>query len=167
MYLVIDALPLRLGLFNMKIKCIAVGNRIMGDDSIGIKILEEISLELEKEKIEVIFGETDIDYAISKINEDDLLFIIDSTYFGRVPGTVTITPIEKAIIQQHNQIYSQHQPSLINLLKTYKKLVKGYIIGIEVEKIQFSLELSNTLKDKFLIICDEILKFIYKVIRGI
>lgn len=150
----------------MRIKCIAIGNRIMGDDGIGIKVLEELSQELEKCKIEVIIGETDFDYGLSKIAEGDILFIIDSTYFNIDPGTVTFTPIEKAINSQW-QIYSQHQPSLINLLNTYKKSVKGYIIGIEVEKIHFCLDLSETLKEKFLDICEEIHKFIIQTIRGI
>lgn len=150
----------------MKIKCIAIGNRIMGDDSIGIKVLEALSSELEKEKIEVIFGETDIDYALRKIDDRDLLFIIDSTYFNIAPGTVTFTSIEKAIKGQQ-QIYSQHQPNLINLLKTYNKSVRGYIVGIEVEKIHFSVDLSETLRKKFLSICEEIYEIIYQTIRGI
>ena len=83
----------------MSIKCIAIGNRIMGDDSIGIKVLEELTTKLEKEKLEVIFGETDIEYALSKIEDSDLLFIIDSTYFNIVPGTVTFTPIEKEMMK--------------------------------------------------------------------
>lgn len=151
----------------MKIKCIAIGNRIMGDDSIGVKVLEKLSSELEKERIEVIFGETDFDYALSKIDDRDLLFIIDSTYFDIDPGTVTFTPIEKAMTKHQKQIYSQHQPSLINLLKTYKKSVEGYIIGIEVEEIHFSLDLSDILKEKFLSICEEIYEFICETIRGI
>ncbi len=138
----------------------------MGDDGIGIKVLEEISTELEKENIEVIFGETDIDYGLSKIDDGDMLFIIDSTYFNIATGTVTFTPIEEAINKQ-SQIYSQHQPSLINLLKTYKKSVKGYVVGIEVEKIHFSIDLSETLKEKFLGICKKICEFIFKAIRGI
>ncbi len=150
----------------MKIKCIAIGNRIMGDDSIGIKVLENLSQELEKEKIEVIFGETDIDYALNKIDDGDLLFIIDSTYFNIEPGTVTFTSIEKAIMMSHRQIYSQHQPNLINLLKTYKKSVTGHIVGIEVEQIHFSLDLSETLRKNFFSICEEIHKFINQTIRG-
>lgn len=146
----------------MKIKCIAIGNRIMGDDGIGIKVLEELSRKLKKEKIEVIFGETDIDYSLSIIDQGDTLFIIDSTCFGIYPGTVTFTPIENAINTQQ-QIYSQHQSSLINLLKLYKKSVKGYIVGIEVDKIHFSLDLSEALKKKFSSICEEISVFIYQV----
>jgi hydrogenase maturation protease len=59
----------------MLIKCIAIGNRIMGDDSIGIRVTQEILPSLKKDKIEVIFGETDVDYALSKIEDGDFLFI--------------------------------------------------------------------------------------------
>lgn len=138
----------------------------MKDDSIGINVLEKISPLLKEKNIEVVFGETDINYALSKIDVRDLLFIIDSTYFDIDPGTVTFTPIEKVIIQ-NQQVYSQHQISLINLLKMYNKSVKGYVIGIEVEEIDFSVELSETLKDNFSLICEEVLKFIYGVIKGI
>ena len=166
MYLVMGALLVRLGLFNMKVKCIAIGNIIMGDESIGIKVLEKLSTQLKKENIEAVFGETDLDYALSKIDDGDLLFIFDSTYFNIVPGTVTFTPIEEAMLQ-HQQVYSQHQPSLITLLKTYKKSVKGFIIGIEVKEIHFSLELSDILTEKFPNICEEVSDFIYHTLRGV
>jgi len=148
----------------MTIKCIAIGNRIMGDDSIGIKVLEKLEPQFTKENIEVVYGETDIDYALSKIDDGDILFIFDSTYFSKVPGTLTFTPMEDAIMQK--QVYSQHQPSLISLLKTYKKSISGFIIGIEIKEIGFSLELSDTLERKLSKICDEVSKFIYKNIRG-
>lgn len=150
----------------MAVKCIAIGNRIMGDDSIGIKVAEELLPQLKGENISVIFGETDIDYALSKIEDGDYLFIIDSTYLNINPGTVTFTPIEEAIRQQRD-IYSQHQPSIINLLEIYKKSVEGFIIGIEVEEIHFSLELSNTLKTRFHDICREVREFIHHTVRGI
>ena len=149
----------------MNVKCIAIGNRIMGDDSIGIKVLEELSLQFKEENIECIFGETDINYALSKIDNGDFLLILDSTYFGKIPGTVTFTPIEESIIQ-YQHIYSQHQPSLINLLKTYKKSVKGFVIGIEVQEIYFGLELSDMLMKKFLYICEEVSNFIHNTLKG-
>lgn len=150
----------------MAVKCIAIGNSIMGDDSIGIKVVEELSSQLDQANIEVIFGETDIDYALGKIEDGDFLFIIDSTYFDINPGIVTFIHIDEAI-GQHHQFYSQHQPSLINLLKTYGKSVKGFIIGIEVEDIDFSLELSDTLKARLPHICEEVYRFVYHTIRRI
>ena len=149
----------------MKVKCIAIGNRIMGDDSIGSKVLEELSSELEKEEIKVILAETDTNYALSKIDDGDLLLIFDSTYFNITPGTVTFTPIEEALTRELCPIYSQHEPNLITLLKNYKKSVRGYIVGIEVEKICFSLVLSESLEEKFIDICKEIRQFIYDVRR--
>jgi hydrogenase maturation protease len=142
----------------MSVKFIAIGNRIMGDDTIGIKVAEELSEKLINEKIEVIFGETDFEYALSKIDDGDLIFIIDSTYFELIPGTVTLTSIND--LSLGNNLTSQHQPSLIHLIKLYGKNIKGFVIGIEIDKIEFSTELSETLKRKLNQICEDVYVFI-------
>lgn len=134
----------------------------MGDDGIGLKVAEVLSPLLLQEHIELIFGETDNDYALSKIQNGDMLFIIDSTFFDINPGTITFTPIGE-VIDQHHEVYSQHQPSLIYMLKTYGKSVEGYLIGIEVEKIEFGLELSDTLRTRLLPICEEVHLFIENI----
>lgn len=148
----------------MIFKCIAIGNRIMRDDSIGIKVLEKLEETLSKQNVEIVFGETDSDFALSNINDGDYLFILDSTYLNTVPGKVTIIPLKEAILK-HHQNYTQHQSSLINLLRLYKKSVKGFVIGIEVKEIDFGLELSDVLKKKFLNICEEVFNFIQNTIR--
>ncbi|QUH26398.1 hydrogenase maturation protease [Serpentinicella alkaliphila] len=150
----------------MAVKCIGIGNRIMGDDGIGIRVVEQLLKQLRDICIEVILGETDIDYAISKIDNGDFLFIIDAAYFNEEPGTVTFISIDK-YIKQHTQAYSQHQSSLVHLIKVYKKSVKGFIIGIEVHEIDFSLELSNTLQTRLPHICEEVYQFIYKNTRRV
>lgn len=142
----------------MSVKCISIGNRIMGDDAIGIKVVEEISTRLKKEEIVLIFGETDSEYALSNIKDGDLLFIVDSTYFQLAPGTVTFTSINDLLLK--NNLTSQHQQSLIHLIKLYGININGFVIGIEVEKIDFSTVLSETLKRKFYNICDEVYEFI-------
>lgn len=142
----------------MAVKCIAIGNRIMGDDAIGIKVVEEISTNLKKEGIVLIFGETDSEYALSNIEDGDLLFVVDSTYFQLKPGTVTFASINDLLLA--NNFTSQHQQSLIHLVKLYGKNIKGFVIGIEVEKIDFSTVLSDALKLKFSHICEEVYEFI-------
>jgi hydrogenase maturation protease len=149
----------------MAVKCIAIGNRIMGDDSIGIRVADALLPKLRRENIEVIFGETDIGYALSKIEDEDFLFLMDATYFDMKPGTVTFTPIKEDRIY-HQPYYSQHQPSLINFLKIYKKSVEGFIIGIEVAEINFDLELSDRLNIEFSSICEKVYRFIYHTMRG-
>lgn len=129
----------------------------MGDDAIGIMVLEELSTKLNKD-IEFIFGETDYEFTLSKIEDGDLLFILDSTYFELIPGTVTFTSINDLSLR--NNLTSQHQTSLIHLLKLYKRNITGFVIGIEIEKIEFSTELSKALKSKLNQICDQVYEFI-------
>lgn len=143
----------------MAVKCIAVGNRLMSDDKIGILVLEEIATELMKKDIEVIISETDTYHAFSQIEEEDFLVILDATYVGKAPGTVTYTPIDEAIIRTH-QSCSLHQESLIDLLRITKKPVKGFIIGIEVGEVAFNLNLSDILRVNFANICTEIKNFL-------
>lgn len=145
--------------------CIAIGNRMMADDSIGIQVLEALAPQLRQKNIEIVFGETDTDYALSQINNGDYLYILDSTYFGIAPGTVTVTPIQESMVPSQT-VYSQHQPSLINLLKIYKQDVAGIVIGIEVMQVAFSLELSDVLKNRFTQICEEVSEFIQDHIRS-
>lgn len=130
----------------------------MGDDAVGIRVAEELSTKLMNQDTELIFGETDNEYALSRIDDGDLLFIIDSTYFDSAPGTVTFTSINE--LPFVNNLTSQHQPSLIHLIKLYGKNVSGFIIGIEAEKIEFSTELSESLKIKLYLICQEVYEFI-------
>lgn len=54
----------------------------MGDDGIAIYVTEMLRKELESRGIEVIIGETDSQYCISKIEEGDFLLILDASYFG-------------------------------------------------------------------------------------
>ena len=71
----------------MNIKCIAIGNRIMKDDGIGINISEAIKERLITKDISVVICETDVEYALDELNNVDLLFIIDSSYYNIQPGT--------------------------------------------------------------------------------
>ena len=149
----------------MAVKCIAIGNRIMGDDSVGIKVLEIISSQLEFNKMEVIYGETDIDYSLSQIENGDFIFILDSTYSNIEPGKVTFTPISKIKKVVKQQVYSQHQPNLLNEIMIYKKLIRGFVIGIEINEIDFSLELSDILNNKLSYICEEVCSFILNELK--
>lgn len=147
----------------MPVKCVAIGNSIMGDDGIGLKVTKELSEKLINDGIEVIFGETDSYYAFDKIEEGDFLFILDATYFQLSPGSVTFTPIYD-IAAKKDKNYSAHQLGLIDLLCIYRKKVDGYVIGIEIGNIDICMELSDILKNRFNKICGEIYEFIYSTI---
>ncbi|MCH5138729.1 hydrogenase maturation protease [Clostridiaceae bacterium UIB06] len=142
----------------MKIKVIAIGNELMEDDGIALIAVEKIREELIDNNIEVIIGETDFEYCISLVEEGDILFIIDASYYGKEPGKLTVLNLEKCTYRK--RIYTQHSCSVIDLIKQYYKYVRGYIIGIEVSNISFKLGLSKELESKIDIISEKVLKYI-------
>lgn len=144
----------------MKVKVIGIGNRIMRDDGIGVLIVESLKEDLGKQQIEVIVGETDVDYCLSYIEDGDFLFIVDAAIYGLRPGELTIRKINSGL-DNFEKSYSQHQLSLVKLLNSYPlKKISGYVIGIEVLDIDFGLELSHELKDNFKEIKNKVYDFI-------
>ena len=72
----------------MNVKLIAIGNKIMGDDRIGPLVAEHLEKFLSQLGIEVVIGETDIGYCLSKINEKDMIIS---------PSKRTATPVKYTI----------------------------------------------------------------------
>lgn len=147
----------------MAIKIIAIGNILMGDDGVGIRVGEKMKDKLERINIEVVLGETDFQYCVSKIQQGDFLFLLDASIMGKKPGEITVIPIENYIYK--GNVYSEHGCSLLTLINLYRKEVKGYIIAIEVEEVKFSLNLSNILESKLNNITKEIIEIIKEVLK--
>jgi hydrogenase maturation protease len=143
----------------MKKSVIAIGNRLMMDAAIGILVIESIKRVLELKDIEVIIGETDIDYCFSKLNLKDEFYIVDSTCYGNIPGTVIVKTLEDTK-KFRAENYSIHALNLINLISLYKLDIKGYFIGIEIENIEINIGLSIVLKEQFQAIRNKVLSII-------
>jgi hydrogenase maturation protease len=149
----------------MAVKVIAIGNVIMGDDGAAIRVLENISNQLKDIGVECIIGETDFNYCISRINEGDFIFIIDAAYCGKNVGDITITSIEDSKTSKYD--FSQHELSFLNMEYFGLKDVKGYIIGIEVDKIDFSLSLTRKMQDRLDEICINVKDIIERLVKTI
>lgn len=143
---------------NIGKKVIAIGNSLMMDDGVAVIILEKIKNILEDKGIETIIGETDVEFCFSKLNEQDVFYIMDSTNYGNVPGTVTFKRLDDVKnIRGHRSI---HSLGLMELVNIYKMDMKGYFIGIEIDRIDINIGLSNILHDKVEYISRKILDFI-------
>ena len=140
-------------------KVIAIGNRLMMDDAVAIIILEKIENKLNEKGIETIIGETDVEFCSSELNELDIFYIIDSTYYGNPPGTLTFKRLED-IKKTRGQSKSIHSLGLIDLVNVYKMNIKGYFIGIEIADIDINIGLSHNLQEKVEDISKKILSFI-------
>lgn len=136
----------------MNSKLFAIGNTMMADEGIAVKVAELIKEELELNEFKVFLGETDVDYCLDLIEDHDFIILLDATYLGIIPGTVTTIPIEKYNCLS-NASFAQHELNILKLLSLYNKNVYGYIIGIEVASINFESKLSATLQEKLAEIC--------------
>jgi hydrogenase maturation protease len=148
----------------MNIKVIGIGNRIMKDDGIGVRITEDIRKWLEEREMKVMIGETDSESCFYQIEEEDFLIIIDGTLFGIEPGTITVEALNR--VKPAYKGYSQHNMSFIDLLYRYKKTNKGYLIGIEVGEIGFGIDLSEVLEQKYSLLLIEVKKIIEIIKEG-
>lgn len=139
----------------MSVKLVAIGNVLMKDDGIAVAVTRQIEEELKEKGIVVIYGETDFEYCISKVQKDDFLIVVDAALTGKMPGTVTAIPLSKFPIQKRQ--YSQHSYHFLDLLKLYYPQADGVILTIEISEIAFESGLSTFLQEKMKDITKDIL----------
>ncbi len=102
----------------MKTKVIGIGNRIMTDDSIGIKVVEALKDQLRDLGFQVIIGETDIEYTLNHIENGDYIIIVDSSLFGIDIGEVSVFNLNE-LREFSEKGYSLHQMSLVKILSNF------------------------------------------------
>lgn len=152
----------------MSMKVVAIGNRLMGDDGLAVQVAENIYGNLEELGIEVIIGETDVDYCLSKIKEGDYLIILDATWFGREPGTITLNKLNDIYEKKSKQgMYSLHGFSLVRMLKSCYQDLDGILIGIEGCNFNFSMTLSRELEKKLDSIYKGVKEIIYMYLKNL
>lgn len=128
------------------------------DDAIGIKVVEGIEDDLKQLGFSIVIGETDINYTLNEINEGDFIIIVDSSLMGVDPGTINVSNL-KNIKEYNEKTYSLHQMSLVKVLSSSDVFkIDGLLITIEASEINFGMELSKILKNKFETIKNKILK---------
>ncbi|MEG1256758.1 hydrogenase maturation protease [Clostridium sp.] len=148
------------------IKVFGIGNILLCDDGIGVKVMEAIKGNIENYSgnVQVIIGETNNIYCLDQIEKDDIVIIVDSTYFSIEPGHVSTFTLDQcdSFIDYSRDI---HSDSLLKILRREFREIRGYLIGIEIEKVDYSLELSRTLEDNFFNITEEVFKEIIRIVE--
>ncbi len=136
------------------IKIIGIGNILLCDDGIGVRVVEAMKKNFLgiNEQVAVMAGETDFYYCLDNIYSGDFIILIDSTYLGIEPGTITVLTLNECD-KYVDDFTTEHGDNLVDILRREHREINGYLIGIEAERIGFSLELSSVLQDKFQEIC--------------
>jgi len=144
---------------------LGVGNRLMGDDGIGVCIVEALGQENTSEKVRFAAGETDIDYCLSELADGDLCVIIDGGFFGKAPCSVEVLDL-KEVFAQKRPALSFHDFDLIQAMKRENMMKEGILITIEVCDLGFSPELSILMRERFEEIVREIKVIVNSFLTG-
>jgi len=147
----------------MSVKLIAMGNVLMKDDGIGIDVAKQIEEDLIQKGIQVIYGETDFQYCIIKVRENDFLLVLDGASLGENPGTVTVMPLTG--FGANKREYTQHSYNFLDMLRFYYPGVEGKIFAIQVKEITYDFGLSDLLQEKLKDISEDVLAKIEMVLQ--
>lgn len=137
------------------IKIIGFGNVFMGDDGIGVRVIEEMvkqQIFKDKEKIEFVDGGTSGVDLIFMLEDVSLAIIIDAVDAGQEIGSIVVfAPHEIAgFKKQVFKSYSLHDIDLAEAFELVKKLnlpAKIKIIGIKPKQIGYSDKLSPEIEN--------------------
>lgn len=138
---------------NPKIVILGLGNILLSDEGIGVKVIYDLKKNYEfPENVEIIDGGVGGFSLLPFIEKAEKLLVIDAILGNNSPGTIYKFK-DKDIPYQIIEKISLHEIDfceILNLAKLRKKYPEEVvIIGIEPEKIETNLEFSETLKAKY------------------
>lgn len=142
---------------------IALGNMLMCDDGIGVKIAELLHYNFKLLGYDTIIGDTDIGNCINRINDTDFLILIGASYYDIEPGTINLTSLEE--INLDSLYFSQSILSLLELAELHNKKLSGFLLSVEVSEIYLNPDISDDLKIKLDDICQKCLNYISTIDR--
>lgn len=134
---------------NKRILIIGVGNILMQDEGIGVRVIEAMQSGYRlPDNIELLDGGT-AGYSLIDCMEDfDQIVIVDAVRGGESPGKLyRLSP--DGIASEKRLKMSGHKielPEVLALGEKLGKLPKTTLIGIEPEDITWGMELSQTIK---------------------
>lgn len=133
-----------------KIKVIAVGNDLYGDDGVGHSVIEILEQMPEMSNVELIDGATDALGLIDHFEDNSHIILVDAAQMSEEPGTVKVfskDEVRLKIKMDHLTVHGISLAETFDIAKAVDKLPeKITIIGIEPKNIGISEELSDIVK---------------------
>jgi len=144
-----------------KIIVLGIGNLLLSDEGVGIKVIQDLvnNYEFPKE-VEIVDGGVGSFSLLPYIESAQKLLVIDAIFGEKPPGTIYKLKDEEIPFQIFEKI-SLHEISfadILNLAKLRGKYPESIvIIGIEPESLEIGLELSKAVKKNYENLLKEVL----------
>ncbi len=150
-----------------KVKVLGCGNVLVGDDGIGIRVIEKLqAMELPPD-VEVIDAGVGGLAILSWIEDADRVIIIDAVQTGNEPPGTVYRFTDKELPPSSMFMLSLHDLNLVDTLNVGRLVQKMpeevVIIGVEVRRVaEFTKELTPEVEAAMPEVIDLVLKEIYK-----
>lgn len=133
----------------MKIAVIGIGNILLGDEGVGVRIVEELRKRDLPENVEVHDGATSGIALLNFLEDKDKVIIVDAVKGGEEPGTVHQFSIDKAL--EKPEMVSLHDIDFVMAYQTSKDILDLTeditVIGVEPKTIEDGMELSEQVEN--------------------
>ncbi len=134
-----------------RVKVIAVGNDLYGDDGVGTAVIEMLGQIPEMKGIELVNGATDALGLIDHFEDTEHVILVDAAQMGEQPGTVKVfskDEVKLKIKMDHLTVHGISLAETFDIAKAIDKLPgKITIIGIEPKNIGISEKLSDVVAE--------------------
>jgi len=124
-------------------KILALGNILLSDNGAAIYLADYLAKEFNIMGYEVIKCETDTSYAISCIDEEDELVILDASFTGVDSGRIRSMSLEEYRVDYYKNKAYCHSNTLFDYIFKNIKSYKGNVILIEVCNMELNDGLSE------------------------
>ncbi|AEE13986.1 hydrogenase maturation protease [Thermodesulfobium narugense DSM 14796] len=135
----------------MKILVIGIGNELQGDDGLGIHVIKELEKVSLPSEVSLLAGGTSGPDLIFYFEGVDYVIFVDAVRGGNKPGTIYKYNPEEMKYQKSIAL-SPHQigiPETLSLAEFVgKKPKKSIFFGMEPMNLDYSMELSESVKKK-------------------
>ena len=130
-----------------KIVVVGIGNLLLGDEGFGIRVVEELRKLKLPENVEVHDGGTLGLQILNFLDNADFAIIVDVVKAKGKPGQLFVFEINDA---KSKPMLSMHDLDLVKAVEigkfAYNLPKKIVVVGVEPEKIEESLELSEEVR---------------------
>lgn len=139
---------------------IGVGNPLRGDDGVGVEIAKILKQSLRNERVKVVIVEDRVDLIPRMLRGANprAVLIFDAADFGGRPGDVRIMSSDEA----SGKAISTHEMPLDLMLRLAEKGAPAYVLGIQVETLEFGTGISPAVK----VAVDEVASFLLNLLAG-
>ena len=131
---------------------VGVGNRLLGDEGVGLHIIDDLLRIPMPPYVNIIDCGCDLLSLMFYLNKPHKIIVIDAIRAGGKPGEIYKFDYSELEITE-TKIYSAHQVGVIDVLGLLKQICPSLanseiiVIGIEPKVIELSADLSKEVKE--------------------